>query len=84
MNFIIFFSRFNLWKSFGKTVEINLGFEDRKVLFRLSHPLAFGRGQVLGGGFRMEKFHWALGKSLHLSLPRGLRLADMNLNGVGQ
>lgn len=25
---------------FGKSVEINLGFEDKEVLFKLSHPLA--------------------------------------------
>lgn len=38
---LLFPLRFNLWKPFEKPEEINLGFEDREVLFTLFHPLAF-------------------------------------------
>ena len=34
---------------FGKSVEINLDFEDKEVLFKLSCPLACIRGQFLEG-----------------------------------
>ena len=40
-DFYYIFPRFNLRKPFEEPEEINLGFEDREVLFTLSHPLAY-------------------------------------------
>lgn len=54
--FYYFVSRFNLWKPFGKTIEINLGFEDKKSFSNFLIPWHLYEDKSWAGGWGWGRF----------------------------